>query len=76
MGESIEKKFFKFGQERKKLRNDVLDESGVSANEIIKRGAVSDTDFMAQVKEENIVDVADKAVVAKDKEAGISEKIL
>ncbi|MEI6650055.1 MAG: AAA family ATPase [Candidatus Moraniibacteriota bacterium] len=69
-----EKDFFAIGEERRKLRHEVLDATGFSAHEVSSRGGVvAKPEFMKEVNEGNLSNVAEKVVLDADSAPSVSE---
>ncbi len=69
-----EKDFFAIGEERRKLRHEVLDATGFSAHEVSSRGGVvAKPEFTKVVNEGNLSNVVEKVVLDADTAPSVSE---
>ena len=69
-----EKDFFAIGEERRKLRHEVLDATGFSAHEVSSRGGVvAKPEFTKVVNEGNLSNVVEKVVLDAETAPSVSE---
>jgi MoxR-like ATPase len=69
--------FYEIGKQRKVLRREVLDETGVSARELASRDAMTEEEFSAAVSIGNMETAMDRPVVAEETQEKLGQiKIL